>query len=751
MNPSNRSVLLIRVSPDNSKKEDSASELFSQLAEILKGKKMTLSAEIVIHGKFLWFFVTCPSSIKDIVKGQWYSQYPHAEIEEIKDYALKLFGGADLKYTVGCELYYEHAELIPMNTFRELDTNPIVSLSGIANSFSNDETGIIQLVMQPQKKETVWNKIWKRMKGRNTSSADYAVLQREKEEKPYYKTTFRFIAQGKIPEKANLNLSSMIAVYKKMLERPKLQKFKVDNYHTDRNFVNLFLQRALGRKKYKFSPDEIATIFHPPHAGEEITQVVQVRSKRAPAPQDLPRVDIYNSSDLAIFGETNYQNEKVVFGTKTAERRRHMYIIGKSGMGKSKLLELLMYSDLINNRGLILLDPHGDLAHEVLNLIPESRAKDVVFFDPSDVKYPIGFNPMEGVGSFEFRQNIVAGFISIFKKLFGLNWNERFEHVLRYTTLALLEYPQASILGIPRMLTDNLFRQDVISYITDPLVKKFWTTEFSAWNEQFASEAIVPIINKIGQFVANPMIRNIVGQAKTGFSLDEIMNQEKILIVNFSKGKLGEENSALLGSMLITKIWETAIARATMPEESRKDAFLYVDEFQNFATSTFANILSEARKYRLNLTVAHQYMQQLPDEVRATIFGNVSNILSFRVGGEDAHILVKEFEPTFGVNDFLNLDLRNFFIKMSIEGKTAQPFSATTINVPHPQKNMIDVIVHNTRSKYAKSKQQVEEEIERWEKGKLSSKGGGSSSVPPSTQAPPQQEPQDDFFPEPVI
>lgn len=751
MNPSNRSVLLIRVSPDNSKKEDSASELFSQLAEILKGKKMMLSAEIVIHGKFLWFFVTCPSSIKDIVKGQWYSQYPHAEIEEIKDYALKLFGGADLKYTVGCELYYEHAELIPINTFRDLDTNPIVSLSGIANSFSNDETGIIQLVMQPQKKETVWNKIWKRMKGRNTSSADYAVLQRDKEEKPYYKTTFRFIAQGKIPEKANLNLSSMIAVYKKMLERPKLQKFKVDNYHTDRNFVNLFLQRALGRKKYKFSPDEIATIFHPPHAGEEITQVVQVRSKRAPAPQDLPRVDVYNGSDLAIFGETNYQNEKVVFGTKTAERRRHMYIIGKSGMGKSKLLELLMYSDLMNNRGFILMDPHGDLAQEVLNLIPESRAKDVVFFDPSDVEYPIGFNPMEGVGSFEFRQNIVAGFISIFKKLFGLNWNERFEHVLRYTTLALLEYPQASILGIPRMLTDNLFRQDVISYITDPLVKKFWTTEFSAWNEQFASEAIVPIINKIGQFVANPMIRNIVGQAKTGFSLDEIMNQEKILIVNFSKGKLGEENSALLGSMLITKIWETAIARATMPEESRKDAFLYVDEFQNFATSTFANILSEARKYRLNLTVAHQYMQQLPDEVRATIFGNVSNILSFRVGGEDAHILVKEFEPTFGVNDFLNLDLRNFFIKMSIEEKTAQPFSATTINVPHPQKNMIDVIVHNTRSKYAKSKQQVEEEIERWEKGKLSSKGGGSSSAPPSIQTPPQQEPPDDFFPEPVI
>jgi hypothetical protein len=443
---------------------------------------------------------------------------------------------------------------------------------------------------------------------------------------------------------------------------------------------------------------------------------------------------------MAPFGETNFQNVKVNFGIKTSDRRRHLYIAGKSGTGKTKLLELLISSDLQAGRGVIFLDPHGDSAKEILNFIPESRIKDVVYFDPTDLEYPIGFNPMEGVGEFEFKQNIVSGFIAIFKKLFGLNWNERFEHVLRYTTLALLEYPSASVMAIPRMLTDNLFRQEVISYISDPLVKKFWTTEFAAWNEQFASQAIVPIINKIGQFVANPMIRNIVGQAKTGFSLEEIMNKEKIFIANLPIGKLGEENSALLGSMLVTKIWQTAMARTSIPEENRKDCFFYVDEFQNFATTAFANVLSEARKYRLDLTIAHQYIQQLPDEVRATIFGNVGNLIAFRVGGEDAQILVKEFEPVFSVNDFLNLDIRNFLIKMSVDGQTSQPFSAVTITLNRPPVNKVQKIINSSRRQWAKTRSQVEKEIREWESGKLPKKAGTRSSPPIG-----------EFFPEPII
>jgi len=751
----NRSIFVLRVPQDNAKKEDVASEFFSQISEILKGRSITISAEVANFGKFLWFFITCPSNVKNVIRGQWYSQYPNAEVEEIKDYTQKLFDRYELKSLLGCELYLDQNDFLPIKTYRELQKNPLVSLSGIISSFSSDETTVIQLVLEPPKKENIWRKFLKknREKRRDTiafsgnEKPEYIKLEEEKEEKSNYKTTIRFLTIAKDKEKAQLNLASILAIYKKSLERTKIQKFK-ENLRSDKQFIESFINRKLGQHRFRFCSEEIATFFHLPYVEEEISQVTQLRSKRAAPPQNIPKATDGDSRDLSIFGETNFQNEKIRFGIKNSDRRRHLYVIGKTGMGKSKLLELLIKSDIENGKGLILIDPHGDLTNAVLNFIPERRMDDVVYFNPTDSEFPVGFNPMEGVGSFEFKQNIVNGFISIFKKFFGLNWNERFEHVLRYTTLALLDYPNASILGIPRMLTDNLFRQEVISYVTDPLVKKFWTTEFAGWNDQFASEAIVPIINKIGQFVANPMIRNIVGQAKTGFSLDEIMNKEKILLANFSIGKLGEENSALLGSMLVTKIWQTAIARASIPEDERKDTFMYVDEFQNFATTTFAQILSEARKYRLDLTVAHQYMQQLSQEVRATIFGNIGNIISFRVGGEDAQILAKEYEPVFQVNDFLNLDMRNFFVKMSIDGQTVKPFSAQTIFLENTSKNVSELIIEKSRKKCSKPRKEVEEEIERWEKGVIKSKENSKEPVVPIVEKSANEE---IFFPEPLI
>lgn len=750
-----RSVLLLKIPQDNSKNESASDEFFTQIGEILKGRKVVISVEIAIYGKFLWFFLTCPSYVKDVIKGQWQSFYPQSEIQEIKDYTEKLFFGFTPKVYVGCELYQEEGELLPTLTYKGLKKNPLVALSGIASSFSANDSGFIQLILQVPKKETILSKLSKHIRQANRrktllanpSSKDYIDLEEEKDDKVNFKTTLRFLTTGNDLEKTKLNLASMVTVYKKSLERPKIQKLKESDFYIGKNIADIYQLRlpsnkfAFGKKfNFKFTPEEVATFFHLPYDKEEISQIAQIRSKKAPPPHNLPSKSSEDVKEISFFGETNFQNQKNIFGIKTDDRRRHLYIIGKSGVGKSKLLELLTSSDLREGRGIILMDPHGDLAKEVINFIPDSRIKDVVYFDPSDLDYPIGFNPMEGVGKFELKQNVVAGFISIFKKLFGLNWNERFEHVLRYTTLALLEYPNASILGIPRMLTDNMFRQEVIGYVTDPLVKKFWTTEFSAWNDQFASEAIVPIINKVGQFVANPMVRNIVGQAKTGFSLDDVMNKGKILIVNLSMGKLGEENSALLGSMLITKIWQTAISRASIPEEKRVDCFLYVDEFQNFATTTFANILSEARKYRLNLTVAHQYIQQLPSEVRATIFGNVGNIISFRVGGEDAQILVKEYEPTFGVNDFLNLDVRNFFIKMSIDGATTQPFSAQTITLNKPESNKLEKIIELSRKQWAKKRSDVEEEIDAWEKGETHRIKTKINELL-----------QEEFFPEPII
>lgn len=745
-----RTILLIRVTHDNEKNEQAAENFFAQLSEILKGKEINLSAEIVIYNKFLWFFLTSPSYVADLVKGQWYSQYGNVEIETTRDYINKFFDNTKTWSICGTEFKLEHTEYLPITTYKELEKNPLTSLSGIASSFHNDDLGSVQLVFHTSPKESIFFKFKKKLReenrGKRTTSiesvANYTKLEDEKDEKPFFKTTIRFLSASRERRRAELNLASIIAVYKKTLERPRLQKFKEGSIRFDNRFLLEYRNRVLsnhlfGRYRFRFAPDEIATFFHLPYKSEGISQVVEVMSKKAPPSENLPTQRNTTPSEITIFGKTNFHNVGQLFGIKIPDRRRHLYIIGKTGMGKSKLLELLIGSDLKTDKGIILLDPHGDLAKEVLNLIPEKRIKDVVYFDPSDLDFPIGFNPMEGVGNFEFKQNIVVGFISIFKKLFGLNWNERFEHVLRYTTLALLDYPSASVLGIPRMLTDNLFRQDVLRFVFDPLVKKFWTTEFSAWNEQFAGEAIVPIINKIGQFVANPMIRNIVGQAKTGFSLEEIMNKERILIANLSIGKLGEENSALLGSMLVTKIWQTAIARSSIREEDRKDTFLYVDEFQNFATSAFANILSEARKYRLNLTFAHQYIEQLPEEVRATIFGNVGNIISFRVGGEDAQVCVKEFEPIFNVNDFLNLDMRNFFIKMSINGQTSKPFSAITLDVEKSKEDKTQKIIESSRKHWSKTRKDVEEEIQSWESGRI-----------PSAKIKVSQE---EVFPEPII
>lgn len=720
----NLSFLLLKIPQDNTAKEETAAEFFSQIAEILKGQKVTISLEIVIYGKYLWFFLVCPQEVKDTIKGQWYSQYPHAGVEEVKDFAQKILSISSPLVFAGRELYYDQPDSLPLKTYKELQKNPLTSLAGICNSFETGEVGIIQLILQAPQKDNFLEKIFKKMgEGARKKYSDekiqkpeYVLLEEKKEEKPFFTTTIRFLTGGTHKEKVLLNLSTMIAIYKKNLERPKMQKLKEDGIRNDSSFVNQIIGRVVGKHKARFSPDEIATIFHLPYKEEGISQISQMSSKTAPAPENIPN-DIEDNNTIAVFGETNYQNKNIVFGLKTPDRRRHLYIVGKTGVGKSKLIELLIKSDLENKRGVVLLDPHGDLSQEVLGLVPSSRKHEVVYFNPADAEYPVGFNPMEGVSTFEFRQNVVAGFISIFKKLFGFNWNERLEHVLRYTTLALLDYPASNILGITRMLTDNRFRQEVIQYIVDPQVKKFWATEFASWNEQFAQQAIAPIINNVGQFIANPIIRNIVGQSKTGFSLAEILNEEKIFIANLSIGKLGEENSALLGSMLITKIWQTAMARASVNEEKRKDVFMYVDEFQNFATGAFANIFSEARKYRLDLTVSHQYMQQLPPEVRSTIFGNVGSIISFRVGGEDAQILAKEFEPVFTTGDFLNLDSRNFYIKMSVNGLTARPFSGNTITLESPSHNYSNEIIELSRKKYSKTKGDVAEEIDRWEKG----------------------------------
>ncbi|MBU1165028.1 type IV secretion system DNA-binding domain-containing protein [Patescibacteria group bacterium] len=420
---------------------------------------------------------------------------------------------------------------------------------------------------------------------------------------------------------------------------------------------------------------------------------------------------------ITILAQTNFRNESRRFGIKKDDRRRHVYCIGKTGMGKSTVLENMIIQDIRNGEGCAIVDPHGDLAEMILNYIPAERINDVIYFNPSDYEYPIAFNVMEAATE-EQKHLISSGLIAVFKKLWADSWGPRLEYLLRNSILALLDYPGSTLLGVTRMLVDKTYRNKVIEKIKDPVVKAFWINEYSKYSNQFQVEAISPIQNKVGQFLSMAMIRNIVGQVKSTIDLRDIMDNKKILIMNLAKGRLGEDASALLGAMMITKIQLAAMSRVDIKEETRKDFYLYVDEFQNFATQSFANILSEARKYRLNLIIAHQYVEQLEEEVRAAVFGNVGTLMLFRIGAADAEFLVQEFSPHFTEDDLVNLSKFNVYMKLMIDGVSSSPFSATTIpplfqQEPEAQSNL-EKIIKVSRERYAKSREEIEDKIARW-------------------------------------
>lgn len=443
-------------------------------------------------------------------------------------------------------------------------------------------------------------------------------------------------------------------------------------------------------------------------------------SKYAPPPPDLPVYQQVDPREVSFIGRTNYEapleSKKYIFGIKREDRRRHLYIIGKSGVGKSKLLELLVRQDLAYGHGLCFIDPHGDVIEEILKFIPKERIDDVIWIDPSDAEWPVSFNPLQKV-PLEMRHQMAQGLIEVMEKQFGANWTPRLEHVFRFTVLALLDYPEATLRGMISMLTDRPYRQKVIEHITDDMVKRFFAVEFADWSEKFDTDAIIPLVNKLGQFLSMPQLRNIFAQKDNKINFEDIMNHRKILLINVAKGKIGEENSSFFGSMFITKIKQAGMARAELPEEKRQDFYLYVDEFQNLVTDSFVNLFSEARKYAMNLTVAHQYTSQLLPEVLATVLGNVANLISFRVGGEDSEKLEAEFTPVFKAKDMINLGKQEFYIKMTVEGETYDPFSAETLKVmppPHPSyKNLILETVHKKYCMQAdKVKQMLKEEEE---------------------------------------
>lgn len=513
-------------------------------------------------------------------------------------------------------------------------------------------------------------------------------------------------------ETARVKIRELAGAFKQF-NQPHLNGFKIAEIGRG-DILKRFYDREI-YKPFVLNVEELATVFHLPNTEVKTPNIFWVNSKKLEPPVDLP--DLVKEKNLTVLGKTNYRGVEKLFGIRQEDRRRHIYIIGKTGMGKSTLLENMILSDINAGKGVAVVDPHGDLADHILDHIPPHRTNDIILFDPSDRDFPVAFNMLENVNP-EMNSVVASGLVGIFKKIYADSWGPRLEHILRNTILSLLEYPNTTMLGITRILTDEAFRQRVVKKVNDPIVKRFWSDEFEKMQERQRVEAISPIQNKVGQFLSSPIIRNIVGQPKSMVDIRFAMDHRKIFICNLSKGKIGEDNSSLLGSMIITKFQLDAMSRSNILEKDRVDFYLYVDEFQNFATDSFATILSEARKYRLNLTMANQYIAQMSDEVRDAVFGNVGTLQSFQVGFDDAECISKQFSEIALPEDLVQLPKYNLYSKLLIDGMPSQPFSAMTLPPisQEPEEGRKEKVIKFSRERYAQKREVVEDKILRWSK-----------------------------------
>ncbi|MEK9132549.1 MAG: DUF87 domain-containing protein [Patescibacteria group bacterium] len=725
MMPKDKALLLIRIPQEIEKRVLSFEQFLVNIHEILHHHAFTF--EMTSYNQHIYFFACIERRLKELIEGQIYAQYPFCEIEEVTDYVKpdvleRGFAGTELKLL--------RSDIIPIKTFKEFEGDSLSGIFSIMTKAEEDEQIWIQTFVEPTADDWRLN-FWRSWKMKLNSVKLYfriknyfklksAKSMREMEREAYkhkaehhtYKTAVRIVYVAKTKEKAQQKLHVLIKAFMQF-NTIDLNGFKAKKMLRMTSLLKSYQERTMPPDAFHLSSIELASIYHFPHP-DDVPHIVHVLAKKAEPPRDLPREGNVSLDKVSIFGVTNFHNQNFKFGLKREDRRRHLYVVGKSGTGKSKMLELLIKEDIMAGHGVGVLDPHGDLVDSILKYIPENRINDVVYFNPADFEFPVAFNPLEHVPP-ELRVRVTIGFIDIFKKLFGNNWTNRLEHVLRYTTLALLDSPNTTVLSILKMLSDKNYRQKIVSRIQDSVIKNFWVNEFAAWSEKFDNEAIMPILNKVGQFVSTSLIRNIVGQPTNKIDIQDIMDSGKILLMRISKGNLGEENAALIGSMVVTKIQQAAMARTGIPEENRRDFYLYCDEFQYFATDTFAEILSEARKYHLNLTMAHQYMGQLSHMIRTTAFGNVGTIINFRVGAEDAAILENEYTPVFKVRDIINLGVREFYVKMSVDGELRDAFSGRTLNVSAPKDHYSTEIIRQSREKYANPRSQVENDLKKWD------------------------------------
>lgn len=754
-------LLVLEIPRTNDKQELAAEQLFASLHGILRdrselrsngGVQEHVSFEMASIGKMIRFYVWAPRHLRNFVEGQIYAQYPTVQIHEAdEDYTRR-----HITHTVvnTAELTLIENEVLPIKSFQNFEVDPLAGVTAtLAKLEDEDEELWIQVLARPiaddwhRKAEQyvarvkngspaaifsgggamrylglILESLYKPPEAGGGASSPKEVSERDKTRmaevekkstKLGYQVKIRIAYLGHNQNAARHRIQALVGTFKQY-NSTNLNGFRLSQSSFKREDINKYAARFFVDNGYILNIEELASVFHLPHTNVETPNIVWASTKTAEPPAKLPVLtgDPKIDDNISAFGITNFRGINYQFGLLRADRGRHVYIIGQTGTGKSGLLELFALSDVYHNQGYAIIDPHGDFAVNNLRFVPAHRAEDVVYFNPADTAFPLGFNPME-VNDPNMKNNISSEIIGVLKRMFGDSWGPRLEYILRYTILALLDYPDSTMLDITPMLTDKKFRKKVLTHCKDAVVLNFWNIEFASWNDKFASEAIAPVLNKVGAFTANPIIRNIIGQPKSTFNIRQMMDDGKILIVNLSKGLIGEDNASILGAFLVTKIQLAAMSRSNIPNiEDRRPFYLYVDEFQNFATDSFATILSEARKYGLNLTVANQYVSQMEDTVRDAVFGNVGTMISFRVSGDDSAVLAKPFTPQFEPDDLLQMANRHFIINMVIGGEKAQAFSAKTLALPPIQTDNSAVILANSRRHFSRSREEVEKEIQ---------------------------------------
>ncbi|MDO5343868.1 MAG: type IV secretion system DNA-binding domain-containing protein [Candidatus Saccharibacteria bacterium] len=754
-------LLVLEIPRANDKKELAAEQLFASLHGILRDKKeLRLSGGTQEHISFeiasvngqIRFYVWVPRSLQSFVEGQIYAQYPTVQIHVASEDYTEHERHHSTVYTA--ELAMTASEFLPIRTFQTFEVDPLAGITGtLAKLESTGEELWVQVLARPI--ADTWHQAadsWiSRVKSGRFSllpgvsgsaqwlggilealwrppeqGGDKAGTQKELSERDKtriseaekkatklgYDVKIRLAYLGESQTNAKLHMQALVGAFKQF-NSTNLNGFRVTKGAFGKEFLDKYRRRSFVGEGFILNIEELASVFHLPHTNVETPNIVWASAKTAEPPSKLPIITGSDATDdqISAFGVTNFRGINHQFGMLRYDRSRHVYIIGQTGAGKSGLLELFALSDVFHGQGYAIIDPHGDFAINNMKFIPGSRLQDVVYFNPADTAYPLGFNPLE-VTDPNMKTNISSEVIGVLKRMFGDSWGPRLEYILRYTILALLDRPETTMLDITRMLTDKQFRKETLSYCKDTVVLQFWNVEFASWNDKFVAEAVAPVLNKVGAFTANPIIRNIIGQPRSTFNIRQIMDEGKILIVNLSKGLIGEDNAAILGSFLVTKIQLAAMSRSDIPDiRDRRPFYLYVDEFQNFATDSFATILSEARKYGLNLTVANQYISQMTDTVRDAVFGNVGTMISFRVSADDAPILSKQFEPNFEAIDLLQMHNRNFVINMVIGGEKTPAFSAKTLELPPAQTDNTPHIIEYSRRRYSRDRAEVEREI----------------------------------------